>query len=137
MKQIIFMLALCAITLLTIGCKKPTVNPADVFNHTYTVTALYDAALALTDDGAAPTFIFNWETKQVNGLAGCNRYFASFSVEENTITFGNAGVTKMLCPNMATEDTFLNAFGQVKNYSYADGVLTLKDEEGNILITAN
>ncbi|MFD1616135.1 META domain-containing protein [Gelatiniphilus marinus] len=41
--------------------------------------------------------VFNDSTKQVAGFAGCNRFFGSYSLENNTLKFGALGATKMLC----------------------------------------
>ncbi|MEW4923243.1 META domain-containing protein [Algibacter sp. 2305UL17-15] len=40
---------------------------------------------------------FNDSTKQVSGFSGCNRFFGSYVLENNTITFSNLGATKMMC----------------------------------------
>ncbi|WP_242203851.1 META domain-containing protein [Aestuariivivens insulae] len=44
---------------------------------------------------------FNNNTKQVFGFSGCNRFFGSFSLNNNDITFSALGSTKMLCNDNA------------------------------------
>lgn len=41
--------------------------------------------------------VFNDSTKQVSGFAVCNRFFGSYSLENNTLKFSALGSTKMLC----------------------------------------
>lgn len=45
---------------------------------------------------------------KVFGNAGCNTYRSTFKLEENTITFGPAMATKMACPSLKGETTFLS-----------------------------
>jgi len=45
---------------------------------------------------------------KVFGNAGCNNYRSTFTLEENTITFGPAMATKMACPSLKGETTFLS-----------------------------
>ncbi|WP_242131197.1 META domain-containing protein [Aestuariivivens marinum] len=44
---------------------------------------------------------FNNNTKQVFGFSGCNRFFGSFSLNNNTIAFSALGSTKMICNDNA------------------------------------
>lgn len=63
------------------------------------MTALFPdkpATMEITADG------------KVFGNAGCNNYRSTYTLEENTITFGPAMATKMACPGLKGETTFLS-----------------------------
>ncbi|MBX2962399.1 MAG: META domain-containing protein [Cyclobacteriaceae bacterium] len=64
---------------------------------------------------------------KVAGHAGCNRYFGSYTRNEDNLTFGNLGATKMFCDGkMETEDSFLKALGETDGYTVAKNKLTLR-----------
>lgn len=46
---------------------------------------------------------FNESSKQVSGFSGCNRFFGPYSLNNNTLNFGEIGSTKMLCDENANE----------------------------------
>ena len=76
---------------------------------------------------------------QVTGSAGCNNYFASYTVSGTEITIGPAGSTKMYCETpdgtMERESRYLSLLGEVATFERAPKTLTLRDAEGIILVT--
>ncbi len=87
-----------------------------------------DMVDALTDAPATMTF----EHGSVSGSAGCNRYFTSYQVQGDAITFGEVAMTQMMCPEpvMAQERAFSQALAQVARFEVQDGELTLFDASG-------
>lgn len=75
---------------------------------------------------------------QVSGSAGCNRYFASFSVDGNTIKIGAPGATKMFCGEpaglMEQESRFLKALESASSYRVSGGTLTLFAADGSTAV---
>ncbi|HBW56805.1 MAG TPA: hypothetical protein DEF27_02995, partial [Oscillatoriales bacterium UBA8482] len=47
-----------------------------------------------------------FQDDQISGSSGCNRYFASYTLEDEQLKFGVAGRTQMACPEeiMKQED---------------------------------
>ena len=76
---------------------------------------------------------------QVSGSAGCNRYFASFSIEGQTIKIGAPGATKMFCGEpaglMEQESQFLKALESAATYRISGGTLTLFTADGSTAVT--
>jgi len=71
-----------------------------------------------------------FEEDRIGGLAGCNRYFASYRVKGDSLRIGPVGITKMMCPEpqMAVEDAFLAALAGVKTFRLgADGLMLRGD----------
>jgi heat shock protein HslJ len=85
------------------------------------------------DAGVEVTLTFH--EGRIAGTAGCNRYFASYSVKGDSLKLGPAGATKMMCPEpqMTVEDAFLAALARVRTYRVADGRLVLTPAEGGAL----
>ncbi len=67
---------------------------------------------------------------RVTGSAGCNRYFASYSVEGNGIAIRNAGSTKMFCGSpeglMVQESRFLSHLAAATSFAIDGTTLTLR-----------
>jgi len=75
--------------------------------------------LILTGDGS-----------QARGHAGCNNFFGSFIVKDDTLTFSALGSTMKACPEgMDTEQAFLEALGQTARYTIIGQFLTLYGED--------
>lgn len=86
---------------------------------------------------AEPTITFNMAEKRVSGNAGCNNYFAGFELsDKRTIKFDQAGVTRMMCADMKTEQAFLEAFNNISQYEVANNEICFKDKAGHNLIKA-
>ena len=77
------------------------------------------------------------EDGQVTGNAGCNNYFASYTVDGQNLTIGQAGSTMMACEPvevMEQEAAFLASLGNAATWSIdANGQLTILDAAGSIV----
>jgi heat shock protein HslJ len=68
---------------------------------------------------------------QINGQSACNRYFAGYTQEGNTLTFDQAGSSNMFCEGlMDFEGEYLLALSEVKSFEVNDDTLSLKNESG-------
>lgn len=69
---------------------------------------------------------FNMETGMFSGNNTCNNFFGSYELlEGDRIKFGPAGSTLMACPDMETENAFMEVLKTADNYSVLDGTLSL------------
>lgn len=114
-------------------------------------------ALAATSAAAAPSPILgDWRVEQLNGapvIAGseatlrfgpdgkvsgkgsCNRYGASFSVEEDRISFSPAMATRMACAPalMAQEALFFSIIEKAARWTQSQGLLTITAADGSTI----
>jgi len=77
------------------------------------------------------------ETKRVYGSAGCNRMMGGFeldSVNAGKIHFSQIATTRMMCPDMDTEQKILGALNKVEGYSETETGIELTDAEGKTVI---
>ena len=60
---------------------------------------------------------------QVNGNGGCNSYGGNYQVQSSAITFDQVMMTAMACmgPEGYIEVTYMQAFGQIKNFTISTG----------------
>lgn len=74
--------------------------------------------------GREAHLILKAENNKFNGSAGCNTFFGSYQLNEASlqIKFSQVASTRMACPDMETENQFINVLNTVDNYTIsADG----------------
>lgn len=97
----------------------------------WTVTQLLDdAQLALLPEDVQVTL--QLLDGQAAGNAGCNRYFGTYVLQGESLTFGPMAATEMACPEprMTIEGTWLTTLGTVTGWTSIDGQLQLVDGSG-------
>ncbi|MDY0116676.1 MAG: META domain-containing protein [Sulfurimonadaceae bacterium] len=69
----------------------------------------------------------------VKGHLGCNDFFGSFKTEGKKISFIHIGSTKMMCPNLNTEDAFSQVLYDVKMYKIEGESLIFYNNDGEVI----
>ncbi|WP_024852053.1 META domain-containing protein [Hydrogenovibrio kuenenii] len=93
-------------------------------SHLWQLTAFFGQNIQTTGN---TNLRFSPQNKSVSGSAGCNRYFGSYTLQQNNLTFSQLGSTKMMCMDMTEEDAFFKRIGQVNHFQLKDHILTLFD----------
>ncbi|WP_304517633.1 copper resistance protein NlpE N-terminal domain-containing protein [Cecembia rubra] len=78
-------------------------------------------------EGQSEGFIeFDMETGMFSGKNTCNNFFGQYELMEgDRIKFGQAGSTLMACPDMTTEQEFMEVLKIADNYNVVDELLSL------------
>jgi putative lipoprotein len=86
--------------------------------------------------GDPPTLRFTDDKGQVNGYAGCNRFFGTAEINGDRLSFGPLATTRMACGEQrdAQEHRFLQALEQTRSYTFGGTTLSLHDETGGTQI---
>lgn len=108
-------------------------TPPVLEGTSWVVTSIKGAA-TLAD--ARPTMQF--ADGKVAGLASCNHYFASFTQKDAGLTFGQAGMTMMMCTRtevMTQEQAFAAALPAVAAARSAGDGLDLTDSAGTAVLS--
>jgi heat shock protein HslJ len=95
-----------------------------------TVNAAGETVMALADSEVTAEF---GPDGQMAGSAGCNRYFASYTVDGGNLTIGQAGSTMMACEPVAVmeqEAQFLAALGTAATWQVEGDTLTISNAAG-------
>ena len=81
--------------------------------------------LAEVVKGKTPTLVV--ETGKLSGNAGCNNYFGTLEMDNTQGIFKakNIGSTRMACPTMSAEASFLKILNEVNRYVVKDNNLEL------------
>ncbi|MEO9573227.1 MAG: META domain-containing protein [Tateyamaria sp.] len=97
-----------------------------------------DATWILVKIGGAPfaeraTLEFG-EDGQVSGQAPCNRFTFTNSLPYPWFETGPIAATKMACPNLEAENTFLTSLSAMTRVVIADGQMVMANDEGGEMV---
>jgi heat shock protein HslJ len=82
--------------------------------------------------GSAVALVFGADGR-ASGSAGCNRYTVSYVAARDTLKFGTAAATRMMCATagvMEQEQAFLTALGRVATFRMEGDRLELRGADG-------
>lgn len=96
------------------------------------------ATLHGTDVISATEITAEFKDGQIAGSAGCNDYFAPYERTEESISFGDAGSTRMTCNEpegiMDQEGQYLASLAAVEPFRYAQGGLQMMDASSTVVL---
>ncbi|AZB73355.1 META domain-containing protein [Synechococcus elongatus] len=80
-------------------------------------------------------FQFDAENQRLSGSASCNRYFASYQVQQQQLTIGSIGSTRKACApdQMQQEQSFLQLLKATRSYQIEGDRLQLYDGQQQVL----
>ena len=87
--------------------------------------------------GSKVTAVFDASGK-MTGSAGCNNYFAGYTVRGASLTISGTGSTRMMCHDqgiMSQESAYLAALESVQGYQINGSSLVLTDNNSSSLLT--
>lgn len=131
MKRVFLMVATVAATMLFCMCSGKNDIPIEsnwrvehIFKNSQEVVipAEHDVTLAFLKDS------------KIAGETGCNRFFGDFKISENNLELSNIASTRMMCPDIQFENSFLEVIKSAASYNVNEDKLTLKDSSGNIIV---
>lgn len=67
--------------------------------------------------------ILRSEKNMANGSTGCNMFNGSYKLEKNNLSFSPFAVTKIACPHIDYEHSFLKAFAETASYEMINDTL--------------
>ena len=90
--------------------------------------------VAAAQDRKPVSLVFK-DANSVSGHAGCNGYFGKVTIQAESVTFAQVGLTRMMCEpeSMDTESRYLKALDATRSARIDKGVLELIDVKGKVL----
>ena len=94
-----------------------------------------DGTLTAVPDGVTVTLLL--QDGQATGSGGCNRYFASYTIDTSALTLGDIGSTLMFCEGAPgeVEAAYLANLANVATWANTGGSLVLGDPSGQPMMT--
>jgi heat shock protein HslJ len=113
-------------------------SPEPLVGTIWTLDSFYMAdAVSSVIAGTSITAVFDKDGK-VTGSAGCNRYFASYTITGTSMSIGSAGSTAMYCTSPGVgqqESTYLASLGRAATFTITGNRLNLADTKGTTLLS--
>lgn len=106
---------------------RQSVRDPRIEDRRWLLVEVMGAAYEPTDEGREAFLSLDSNLAQASGNASCNNFFGGYVIHSGQrIRFaGNMGATMMACPDMSTEQSFLEALRQVDNYALSGDELSL------------
>ena len=135
-------IALCMAGLLaglsSCGTKRNATASIDALNGEWRIVTV-DGQAVKPAAGEKEAFIgFDVREMRIYGNTGCNNLLGGLQADASrgTISFAQAGSTRMMCADMTTEERVLGAFGKIEKYEITpDGRMTLMTAGGTAVMT--
>jgi len=120
--------------ILTAACS-PQLSPDNNWgSQRWVVVEMKEVPVQLSGTNRDAYLEFSPADKRISGNAGCNRVGGNYTLEKKQgIRFSEISSTKMSCPDIAFETTFLDLLGQVDRHEVTGDLMLLKDE-GKVLL---
>ncbi len=83
----------------------------------------------------APYLMLQANGQRMAGSGGCNSFSGTYLLDQDNLTFPPLMSTKMMCPDISTEQSFLEALRTTAGYSIGGDTLQLTDSRDAILAT--
>ena len=84
-------------------------------------------ATAVSAEEDAFTLMFNAADTLVAGRTNCNRFFGPYILNGKSLKFGNLGMTRMACPDLQYETSFVEMLSKVNGFEIKGSDLKLLD----------
>ncbi len=131
MKQLILFVG---ITGLFTACS-PKIAPDQYWSEKrWVLTELKGVPVQLSGGRKDAFLEFRWTEKRFSGNGGCNSINGTYTLERKEIHFGEVMSTKMSCPDIAFETTFLETLRNVDRYEMENDRLILRDGRKQIMV---
>ncbi|MDD6252592.1 MAG: META domain-containing protein [Bacteroidales bacterium] len=125
-----------AVVLISCGSTGKAVSTADL-NGEWTITGAMGSSIS-GSNGVRPSINFDTANSRVSGHSGCNRFMGGFTFNEdgkNSISFSPVAATKMMCPDIETEQKIFQALESAKKIQKNSSTsIVLRSENGKSVL---
>lgn len=140
MKKVFVALCMTGLLAATTSCKTSNnaATSTSALNGEWKITEVNGQNITKTKNPNEAFIGFDVAKKSMYGSTSCNSFFGELNADANkgTMSFGNAGSTRMMCEDIKTEEQVLKAVNETKSYELKGGKkLTLKSADGKVLMT--
>jgi heat shock protein HslJ len=120
---------------IALNCTPKMAPDADWGRQRWVLVDMKGVPVQLSGSNRDAFIEFNPTEKKITGNGGCNRINGNYTIEKKgSIQFGEVLSTKMSCPDISFETTFLSTLNSVDHYTVEDNGLFLKDGNKVLLV---
>lgn len=119
MKKVFVSICMAGVALAMTSCRSvESVVTLSSISGEWSIVEVNGAKVVSNENGTEPFIGFDTAAGRVYGSSGCNRMMGGFDANAapGSLEFKGMGSTRMMCPDMTTENNILNALNQVKSY---------------------
>jgi copper homeostasis protein (lipoprotein) len=102
----------------------------DLEGSRWVLVRIGDRQIMALEGKPEPYIVLQAATKQIVGHAGCNRLSGGYTITGDALRLDEIATTRMACPEIETENAFLNALETVSRWKLMDNQLALFDKSG-------
>lgn len=140
MKKVFVALCMTGLVAAVTSCKTSNnaATSTSELNGEWKITEVNGQNITKTKNPNEAFIGFDVAKKSMYGSTSCNCFFGELNADANkgTISFGNVGITRMMCEDIKTEEQVLKAVNETKSYELKGSKkLTLKSADGKVLMT--
>ncbi len=107
---------------------------ASLRNTRWAVTEIRASKVYVGAGKREPFILFESDTGNIRGYAGCNQLMGSYEADGSRLSFGTLSTTKRYCADsMKIEDSLLVALRSVTGFEISGDTLTLLDPKGKTI----
>ena len=131
----IVLIATIFLSFILIGCTNQT--PPNFEGTSWKLDTYLSSIDHLVSPMSTTKLTLEFKDGRISGSSGCNSFFAKYTVEDKSMSFGLIGATKMYCSNqgvMEQEQTYFMRLESVKSYKIEGNKLSLIDSNGKTVL---
>jgi heat shock protein HslJ len=129
------LILILSISFLVLAACGPAQNPLDATSWRLVSMRNENGDLSPSLPGSVVTL--NFQATQAAGMAGCNEYSGTYTVDGDALKFGPLSTTRQACPDlqvMQQEQVYMAALEKVQNFKMTQDSLELLDGSRNTLL---
>lgn len=130
MKKLLILGVFATVLFQSCAGKKGAEAVTDLKGTSWTLKQINNIDIEQPDFARIPELNFDASEEKITGNTGCNSIFGTFKIDQNKITFGPIGSTKMACEGNG-ESRFNTAMNTVQTFKLTKNQLELFDGLGN------
>ncbi len=117
------------VLLLLGGCNGPTRRSVALEGPEWRLTELGGDAPALGSGARVPSLRLDGERRQATGYGGCNNFFGGYQLDNERLSFGPIGSTRMACgqPQDELEFKLIHALDATRSFTIQGTTLSLRE----------
>ncbi len=127
--HLLLFVSVLALFITSCSSMKNTKKSADLYDATWELEYISGPRIAFEGlfPDKKPVIKFDKDSNRISGNSGCNGYSTSYTLKDQSLTFGEHGISTMMHCEGGGEQTFLKTIIQIDSYSIdQDGKLNLK-----------